>query len=365
MKITQVEVIPLARKLPQAFEGGTYRVVNRFTLVTRIHTDEGVTGEVFGGDEDHTQAEIVGLIRDHFAPMLVGEDPRDVERLWAKMFHSNIDLGNRGLHAVDNALWDLAGKLYGVPLYKLLGGTRDRVPVIAIGGYYKAADGAGGDPIHDEIAYYRELGLAGMKFKVGRATIAEDIRRVTQAREAAGDDFLISCDANQAWTPAQAIEFCRGVEDLNIAWMEEPVRWYDQLEGLRRVRESTSIPINAGQGEISAFGCRDLVIHKAVDILNVDATVAPGITEWRRIAALAHLFHVDMAHHEEPQIALHLLAAIPNGLCVEIFPSYERDPMWADLVVEHPRIADGFMYLPSDPGTGLQLNEDVIEKYRV
>ncbi|MBK8019853.1 MAG: mandelate racemase/muconate lactonizing enzyme family protein [Chloroflexi bacterium] len=380
MKISQVEVIPLVRTLSQAFEGGTYRVVNRYTIVTRVHCDTGLTGEVFGGDEDHTQSEIVALIRDHFAPMLVGEDPRDVERLWAKMFHSNIDLGNRGLHmldmhnrgilmqaiaAVDNAIWDLLGKIYGAPLYKLLGGTRDRVPVIAIGGYYKSADGSGGDPIRDEIEYYRELGLAGMKFKVGRATIAEDIERVTRARAAAGDDFIIACDANQAWTPQQAIAFCKGVEPLDIEWMEEPVRWYDQLEGLRRVAASTSIPINAGQGEISAFGCRDLVTHDAVSILNVDCTIAGGVTEWRRIAAFAHLFHIRMAHHEEPQIALHLLAAAPNGLYVEIFPSYERDPMWVDLIVEHPRIAAGYMELPEGPGIGLQLNEEVIDKYRI
>ncbi len=380
MKITRIEAVPLARKLPQIFEGGTYRVVNRNTIVTRVYCDTGLTGEVFGGDEDQTQTEIVSLIREHFAPMLVGEDPRDFERLWAKMFHANIDLGNRGLHvldmrnrsivmqaiaAIDNALWDLLGKLYSVPLYKLLGGTRERVPVIAIGGYYKTAGGQGADPIRDEIAYYRELGLAGMKFKVGRANITEDIERVARARAAAGDDFIIACDANQAWTPQQAIEFCKAVEPLKIEWMEEPVRWYDQLEGLRRVAESTSIPINAGQGEISAFGCRDLITHNAVSILNVDCTIAGGITEWRRIAAFAHLHHIRMAHHEEPQLALHLLAAAPNGLYVEIFPSYERDPMWVDLIVERPRIADGFMELPRGHGVGLQLNEEVIEKYRI
>lgn len=195
MKITQVEVIPLVRKLESPFEGGTYRIVNRFTLVTRVHTDEGLVGEVFGGDEDMTQTEIVNLIRDHFAPMLVGEDPRAVERLWDKMFYYNIDLGNRGLHqldmrnrgilmqaiaAVDNALWDLLGKIYGAPLHKLLGGFRDKVPIIAIGGYYKA--GKGQDQLNAEMAHYREIGMAGVKFKVGRVSVKEDIQRVTRVR---------------------------------------------------------------------------------------------------------------------------------------------------------------------------------------
>ncbi|MEP7285651.1 MAG: mandelate racemase/muconate lactonizing enzyme family protein [Chloroflexota bacterium] len=378
MKISKVEVIPLVRKLEQPFEGGTYRIANRYTLVTRVYTDEGLIGETFGGDEDMTQTEIVNLIRQHFIPMLIGEDPRDVERLWNKMFFSNIDLGNRGLHqldmrnrgiltqaiaAVDNALWDLLGKIYNVPLYKLLGGFRDKVPVIAIGGYYKA--GKGQDQLNDEMQHYREIGLAGVKFKVGRVTVEEDVRRVARVREVVGNDFVIACDANQGWTPPDAIKFCREAQSLNIRWIEEPVRWYDQFEGLRMVREASSIPVNAGQGEISGFGCRDLITGRCIDILNVDVTVSGGVTEWRRIAAMANLFHVQMAHHEEPQIALHLLAAIPNSLYVEIFPSYERDPMWVDLPVKQPVIRDGYMELPTGPGVGIELNQDVIEKYRV
>src|SRR5688500_5150873 len=130
MKITKIEAIPLVRKLEQEFLGGTYKIVNRNTLVTRVHTDEGIVGEVFGGDEDLTQREIVDLIRDHYAPLLLGADPRDVERLWAKLFYYDIDLGNRSLHtldlhnhairqqalsAVDMALWDALGKTYNVP----------------------------------------------------------------------------------------------------------------------------------------------------------------------------------------------------------------------------------------------------------
>jgi L-alanine-DL-glutamate epimerase-like enolase superfamily enzyme len=310
--------------------------------------------------------------------MLVGEDPRDVERLWNKMFFSTVDLGNRGLHmldmrnrgiltqavaAVDNALWDLLGKIYEVPVYKLLGGFRDKVPIIAIGGYYKA--GKGQDQLNDEMMHYREIGMAGVKFKVGRVSVAEDIRRVERVRQVVGDDFIIACDANQAWLPQQAIEFCREAEKLNLRWIEEPVRWYDQNAGLKMVRDSTSIPVNAGQGELTAFGCRDLITSGAVDILNVDATIAGGVTEWRRIASMAAMFHVQMAHHEEPQVALSLLASVPNTLYVEIFPSYERDPMWVDLPVEQPRIRDGFMELPTGNGFGIQLNQDVIEKYRI
>lgn len=378
MKITKIEAIPLKRRLEQYFEGGTYRIVNRDTIVTRIYTDEGHVGEVFGGDEDHTQDKVVHVINDIFGPLLVGEDPNNVERIWAKMFAQKVDLGNRSIHildlfnhaafmqaiaAVDNALWDMLGKIHNLPVYKMLGGYRDRVPIIAIGGYYEAEKGQ--NDLNQEMLHYKEIGMAGVKFKVGRTTVKEDIRRVSEVRKLVGDDFIVVCDANQAWTPREAIEFCRLAEDLNLGWIEEPVRWYDQFEGLKMVRDSTSIPVNAGQGEISAFGCRDLIIRNSVDILNVDVTIAGGVTEWRRIAQMAQLFHVDMAHHEEPQIALHLLAAFPNSLYVEIFPNYKRDPMWIDLPLEHPVVRDGYMELPDKPGFGIDLNPDIIEKYRV
>lgn len=378
MKIERVEIIPLERSLNHEFLGGTYKIVSRNTIVTRVYTNVGVVGEAFGGDEDRLQAPIVNLVHQHLAPLLIGEDGRDVERLWDKMFQSNVDLGNRALHvldlnnravlmqaiaAVDNALWDALGKYYQVPLYKLLGGYRDRLPVIAIGGYYHKGDKKH-RALQEEALSYKEMGLAGLKLKVGRATLAEDVSRAQAVREATGDGFIIACDANQAWETQHAIQFCRLVEPLNIRWMEEPVRWYDQLDGLRQVSQATSIPVVAGQGEITRFGCRDLVLQGGVRILNVDVTIAGGITEWRRIAGMASALNVQMAHHEEAQIAMHLLASIPHGLYAEIFPQPERDPLWHELPCERPLIRDGYLHLPDRPGLGIELDPLIIERYR-
>jgi L-alanine-DL-glutamate epimerase-like enolase superfamily enzyme len=379
MKITKIDVIPLVRKLEKEFTGGTYKITSRNTIVTRVYTDLGIIGEAFGGDEDRWQPQVVSLMRDHLAPMLIGEDARHVERLWETMFHSNVDLGNRALHmidminrailmqaiaAIDNAIWDALGKLYNVPLYRLLGGYRDRVPVIAIGGYYYPSD-----PKHtalqDEILGYQKSGIAGIKLKVGRVEISQDVERVKAVRQAVGGEFILACDANQAWTPEQAIEFCRAVAPFNVRWIEEPVRWYDQLGGLRAVAQAAPMPVVAGQGEITRFGCRDLIMHGGVDILNVDVTIAGGVTEWKRIAAMAGAFNVQMAHHEESQVALHLLASIPHGLYVEIFPNLQRDPLWYELQEERPAIQDGYMLLSDRPGLGLKLNEEVITRYRL
>jgi len=120
----------------------------------------------------------------------------------------------------------------------------------------------------------------------------------------------------------------------------------------------------AGQGEISSLGCRDLVLNGCVDILNVDATIAGGLTEWRRAATFAQMMNVQMGHHEEPQVAIHLLASVPNATYVEIFPNPERDPMWHELVADKPRIEDGYMHVPQKPGFGLTYNYDVIRRYR-
>jgi len=377
MKIKHIEAIPLVRKLEQVFEGGTYKITSRNTIVTRVELDNGVVGETFGGDEEEYQIEVCRIVNNVFRPMLVGADVRDLEAHWQRMWDAKIDLGNRSIHmldlakhciqtqaiaAADIALWDALAKSLHQPVYKLMGGFRDKVPVIAIGGYLMKGKGIA--DLETEVQHYIDEGIHGMKLKVGRLAVEQDLERTRRVRKLAGPKFHLCVDANQSWTVEEALEFARGARDLNLAWLEEPVRWFDQIEGNARVR-TAGIPVNVGQGEICRHGCRDLIIRHAVDILNVDVTIAAGVTEWRRIAGMGHCFGVNMAHHEEPQVALHLLASAPNGLCVEIFPNYNRDPMWFDLPVKQPVIKDGFMHLPEGDGFALPLRADTIEKYRV
>lgn len=377
MKITNIEAIPLERNLERVFKGGTYEITSRYTIVTEVHTENGVIGQTFGGDEWRTQKEIVDLINTTFRKLLVGENLFDVERHWDAMFRCTaLDSLNRSIHTldlanravlmqaiagVDIAIWDAIGKTLGLPVYRLLGGYRDAVPIVGIGGYYQ--EGKGDKEFAEELRGYARAGLAGIKMKVGRLSPAEDAARVRQAREIVGESFTIACDANQGWTVEQAIDFCKRVQGLRVRWVEEPVAWYDQLRGLAAVR-ACGIPVSAGQGEICRFGCRDLMLAGAVDILNVDVTIAGGITEWRRIAYMAGMMNVSMGHHEEPQIAIHLLAAVPHSLFVEIFPDPNRDPMWFELPSAQPRISAGLMYVPQEAGIGIPLRSDIIDRYR-
>jgi L-alanine-DL-glutamate epimerase-like enolase superfamily enzyme len=377
MKIKHVEAIPLVRELDEEFLGGTYRITSRNTIVTRVTLENGIVGETFGGDEVQYQMDICTIVNNIFHPLVSGGEVTDVEKHFEAMWNRRMDLDQRSIHVldlakhcvrmqaiacVDNALWDALGKFLNQPVYKLLGGYREKVPVIAIGGY--VMKGKTTADLETEIAHYRDAGLAGMKLKVGRLSVEEDVERTRLARKIGGPNFHLCCDANQAWTGEQAMQYARAVRELGLAWLEEPIQWQDQLEGNARLR-TVGIPICLGQGEISRHGCRDLVMRGAADILNYDATIGPGVTEWRRTAAMAHCFGVRMAHHEEPQVALHLLAGAPNGLCVEIFPNYSRDPMWFDLPAELPKIDAGYMFLPRKPGLGIDLNQSVIDKWRV
>ena len=364
LTIAEVETIPIRVPLAQTYRGSRYKMTHRSTIVTRIHTEEGVVGEAYCGDEDAGLLEIDEIVRGEIAPRLVGEDAFRVERCWELARPATFDilrdrrLGLVATACVDTAIWDAVGKALGQPLYRLWGGYRDSVPVITIGGYYGKQD------IAEEVTELRERGLAGMKFKVGGLTPDEDAERFRVARTAAGPDFVLCADANQGWAPEQAVRFARRVDELDLYWFEEPCVWSNDRRAMRDVRFAGGVRVCAGQSEFSAGGCRDLMVDGAIDFCNFDASWSGGPTEWRRVAAAAVAFDVAMAHHEEPHIAAHLLASIPHGTFLEVF-SAERDPIWWNLVANRPPIVDGRMALPAGPGLGWELDSDYIEAHRV
>ncbi|MHB1468795.1 MAG: enolase C-terminal domain-like protein, partial [Solirubrobacteraceae bacterium] len=218
--------------------------------------------------------------------------------------------------------------------------------------------------VRAEVQELLEMGVAGMKLKVGGLTPEEDAKRFRQAREAGGPDFLLAADANQGWTLAEATRFCRLVQDDGLMWFEEPCHWDNDRRAMRDLRFTTGVRVCAGQSELSAAGCRDLMESGAVDFCNFDASWSGGPTEWRRVAAIARAYGVTMAHHEEPQVASHLLCGIPHGSCVECFHP-DRDPIWWNLIANRPPLSDGKLELHDAPGLGWELDEDYIDAHRV
>ncbi len=403
MRIHSIEAIPIEIPLGRNFGGSTYTVLKRCTVVTRMRTDEGLISEVYNGDNREHGREIVRLIHDELAPRVRGRSLFEGERIWDDVFA--LTRGTRdpktlleAIACVDCALWDLVGKAQGHSVCALLGGHRSRLPIISIGGYYAEgkthadigreieacallgghrsrlpiisiggyyAEGKTHADIGREIEAYRRAGMAGCKFKVGGLTPEEDAKRVEAARDAGGRDFILAVDANRGWSAEDAVRFAQLVEPLDIRWFEEPCHWYDDVAMMARVRQATRIPITAGQSEVTRHGVRRLVEAGAVDLVNFDASEGGGVTEWRRAALLCRTAGVEMGHHEEPQIAQHLIAAVPHGTYVECFADPERDPIWQAMWANRPPIKDGIMQVAQDPGFGLILDEGMVQRYRV
>ena len=365
MRIERIEVIPIVVPLAETFRGSKYSMSERATLITKVFTDAGAVGTSYNGDEPETQHEIARIILDELQPLVMGRDPLMVEQCWDAMLPPTYDiLRNRKLvvmaiAAVDSALWDLVGQVAGLSIAELWGGFRRELPIVAIGGYYGKTDAQ----LASEMEDYLEMGLGGCKLKIGGLSPAEDAHRFQVAQAAAGDGFVFTVDANQGYSVREAVEFVRLVGAENIRWFEEPVRWYNDARGMRDVRFMAGVPVAAGQSEFNRKGVGELISSGAIDVCNYDASWGGGPTEWRRIAGMAQVFGVEMGHHEEAQIAAHMLASVPHGTYVEVFHP-TRDPLFWDLIANRPPIVDGMYTVPPGPGWGLELDWDYVEHYR-
>jgi D-galactarolactone cycloisomerase len=365
--IEAIETIPLRVPLRHHYKGSYYSMRNRCTIITRIRTSDGVVGEAYNADTDEEQHEVLGVIHNEIAQRVVGLDVLQVEKVWQAMLPVTLDqlrdraIPMQAIACVDSAVWDAVGKYAGQPLWRLWGGFRDRIPMIGIGGYY----GSSAADLEKELEFFKaEHGMVGMKFKIGAKPPAEDADRLRQARKIVGDDFLFVVDANQGYTVSEALEFLRLLgDDVRLRWFEEPTRWHADWRGLRDVRSRGNVNVAAGQSEISRVGMREIFVNGAVDVCNYDASWGGGPTEWRRVAALALAFDVELGHHEEGQVASHLLASVPNGTFVEAF-SPTRDPIFWTLLANRPALVDGELPLPQAPGFGWELDEDFIRRHR-
>lgn len=364
--IDRVETLALRAPLSRRFSGSAYSMDNRCTIVVRLQTRDGVTSEVYVGDTDDEQDLIVRIIHDELAARLLGRSARDPEGAWRAMEPStNNILRDRGLAlqaiaALDTAIWDVIGRSLGLPLYRIWGAAADSLPLSVIGGYYHLDL----QQTAELMVEYRDRGFAGCKFKVGGRSPGEDAERVRVAREAVGPDFTLMVDANQGYELREAIEFGRRVEDLDIHWFEEPCRWTNDRLWMRDVRMQTGIAVCAGQSETTLAGLRDLVCAGAIDVSNFDASWAGGPTVWRRAAGVCAAFGVRLGHHEEPQVAAHLLASAYSHEFVECFDE-ERDPFFWHLSNLSEGFRGGRYHLPHGPGFGIELDWDYVRTHVV
>ncbi|MBI2868541.1 MAG: mandelate racemase/muconate lactonizing enzyme family protein [Chloroflexi bacterium] len=366
MPVTEVlaatEVVPLSGVVALS----TRVLENREYTLVRIKSSSGAVGFGFcnsGSKAGHLSTIAVrDLLREH----VIGKEPFQVEAIWQAMYQDSLLHGRRGsvlraMSAIDIALWDLIAREAKLPLHALLGGRRkDTVPTYVTGAAYAVSGSA--RSLADEVKAYADAGFKAMKIKIGRLKPAEDAERVRVCRQAAGDRMQLFLDANNAWPDAPtAIRAIRLFEEFQPGWMEEPVM-PDEIEMMAEVAAAVEVPIATGELEATRWGFKQLIDYKAAAILQPDAVACGGVTEWRRIAALAAGSGLPVAPHWFPEVHVHLVAATPNATWVEYVPDTHLSNIGL-LFRSQLEVRDGELVVPGGPGLGLELDEAAVERY--
>lgn len=359
-KIRKVDVHLVSTQAPSGLADATRKVETVGMTVIRVTTDQGLEGCGVTYHEIGGPA-VKSLVLKDMAPRLMGRDPFDTDVIWREFFGLCRGVGRKGLmfcalSAIDIALWDLKGKILGMPIHRLLGGGRSRVPVYCSGGWTSYDD----DQLVDEMKDMVSHGYRMVKFKVGvegGLNPSRDVVRVRKVREALGPDIGLMLDANNAWDAGTAIQFANRVREYNPMLLEEPV-FADDIPGLARFRRGTDVPLATGEHEYTKYGVRDLVLAEAADIIQVDGARAGGYTEMMKCAAIAEAWNLKFAPHAMEH--LHL----PLGAAISAVPFLERLRLFEGIthsVYANAQVpTDGYLDVMEAPGHGLQLNMDFI-----
>jgi L-talarate/galactarate dehydratase len=353
MKVTSVEV--LAVDVPVDFPYGQARSVP--AAVARARTDDGLEGLGHAMPLYGKNFRSLVVAMDELGEMVVGQDPRQVERI-----HHDIAPNPAGgivtmaTAAIDVAMWDLTAKAAGLPLWRLLGGFRNRVPAYAslrLGRDKQAAELPG---IARSLV---EQGFRAMKTNLGPDTNVEAaVSRVRGVREAIGKDVRLMVDVNSLWSPAVAIRIGHALEELELSWIEDPAPTTN-LQGLADIRQALRTPVMAGETLFGLQPFLPLFQAGAVDLVMPDIMRVGGITPYLKVAHMAEAFGIPCASHLMPEISAHVVAAVPNGMIVEYVPYATK------LFRNCPPLDGGDLVLSERPGHGLELDEDFARAHRI
>ncbi len=358
MKITDVQPILLGIPYRRLDPPSPWGEGLRKQLLVRVATDEGLTGwgEAFALGAPRA---VAAVVEEALAPLLLGEAPAEIERLTDRLHRATFLFGRRGLamcaiSGVELALWDLAGKARGVPVYELTGGlVQPRVPAYASLLRYERP--------HEVAVAARQAAARGFRAVKLHQT---DVASVRAAREAVGSEVALMLDVNCPWSAAEAIRMGRALAEFDLAWLEEPVWPPEDYRALAEVSAALDTPVAAGENEATAVGFREVIAQRAVDILQPSVTKVGGLGEAKKICALAAAWNVAVVPHSfyfGPGLAatLHLIASTPGLHWVE-YPGGELE---APLLTEPIQAVDGWVTVPTGPGLGVTVNEEVLRRY--
>jgi len=366
MKITDVKTIRLRAVIPtegQVFSRSGVRNSRSATLV-QVETDEGISGIGSCSGNGELLEFIVARV---LKPLIVGMDPTETDAIWEKAYvrGGHKEFGTRGigvvaLSGIDIALWDILGKVRGVPLYQLLGGKcRDKVPVYATALYPEEPS-----KVAARALAFADQGFHGVKVKVG-FDLDQDLRIVRAVRQELGKDFVVMTDANQGYSFDVALQAAAGFADAGAFWLEEPL-FVEDVEGHAALRERGKVPIAVGENLHTCAAFRDFVVSGAADFLQPDVARAGGVSEIRKITAMAAHHKVPVSFHTwGDAVALaasvHLATALENCIVMEL--DYTYNPLREKLLREPFKLANGFLTPPEKPGLGVELDSEALEIY--
>jgi L-alanine-DL-glutamate epimerase-like enolase superfamily enzyme len=358
---TQIVELPADEPLANAPENPNGK---RPIVTLRVETDSGLEGvgvAYFGGALTRTLAHAI----DELGALCVGDDPVRVEAAHAKLKAAAGGSAGPGgiyhlaLSALDIALWDIRAKSVDLPLWKLLGGARERVPTYASGALMR---GLPLDTVVKAAATLKDKGWREMKTQLalpGETTPAKEVERMRLVREAIGPDIKLMCDINQRWRPEEAIDIGKRVEDagVGLSWLED-VTTADDFPGLARITRALSTPVAGGEYVWGIVPFRHMLEARSVDIPMIDLVRVGGVTQWLKVAGMAEAFNLPVVSHLIPEVHVHLIGAVPNGLTVEYMP-------WLrPLFKQVPEQQNGELAMPTAPGLGLEFDQATIGRYR-
>lgn len=367
-RIVSVEARTVRIPLDHVTSFATRVVAARDYCLVKVRTSDGAEGIGFCYAGSSGGGLVAQAVRELFAPLIIGQDSFRVEGLWEQMYGESILQGRAGsamraLSIIDTALWDRNAHAVNLPLYKLLGGYAEGgVDAYASGGYY--LDGKTPDKLGDEMASYVELGYRAVKMKVGRLTPNEEEARIAAARDAIGPDVLLMLDANNAWRDLPtAMLFMDRYAKYDPYWIEEPFG-VDDIDNHAKLAQRSPVTVVTGEIEAGRWRFKELLEKGAAEILQTDAAVCGGITEWRRIAATAASYGVTMCPHWFHDLHIQLVASTPNARFVEMFID-DQVLNFRRLIDRQLEFKNGKLQLHTGSGLGFNFDQKQVAKYAI
>lgn len=347
MKITGVETRLVDLPLPRPIGTAIHAVDSVGCVLLTLRTDEGIAGESFVFTINGARLGAFDEMIRGLGELIIGRDPHDTGAIWADLWMEINPTGHAGvtisaLSSLDVACWDIVGHAAELPLHKLFGACRDTIDTYASSGLWLDASLA---DIAAEATSFVDRGFTAVKLRIGSDNVAADVERVRAVRSAIGDDVGLLVDANQKFTPKDAIRLGRLLDPYDITWFEEPVAVHD-LQGCAEVRSALDIPIATGETEYTSRGIKNVLDARAADIIMPDLQRVGGYTEFRRAAALAAAKDTPLSTHFFTEHSLCVAAATPN--CISV----EHIDWFAPLFSESIELLDGQLLIPDRPGTG-------------